>query len=127
MAKRKNISNAEWPIMTALWERETATAAEIVAAVAAESPMTKQTIKALINRLVAKGVVAFTKDEADQRVYHYRAALSREEVALDKAADILDMFGAGAVDLVAGFVKRAKLSRDDIASLRNLLDEKMDT
>ncbi len=124
MARRTSITEAEWPIMTVLWEKGTVTSAEIIDTVMAQRDVTKRTLKALLNRLITKGSVVYTRDEKDQRVYHYSAAITREEAVRSRTHAVLDMVGGNALDLLASFVTHAQLNPDDIAQLRDLLDEK---
>ncbi|MCD8349038.1 MAG: BlaI/MecI/CopY family transcriptional regulator [Planctomycetaceae bacterium] len=124
MAKRNTITEAEWPIMAVLWEKGTVTSAEIIDTVMARRDVTKRTLKALLNRLITKGSVVFTRDDRDQRVYHYSAAITREEAMRSRTHAVLDMVGGNALDLLASFVTHARLQPDDIAQLRELLDEK---
>ena len=125
MAKRHTITEAEWPIMNALWDKGTATSAEIIDAVTSGRDVSKRTLKALINRLIHKGAITFTKDERDSRVYHYQACVSREEAVQDKSALYLGMVHANDdMSLLTHFVKKAKLSSADIAELYGLLKEK---
>ena len=65
MAKKMNITETEWPIMQVLWDRRTATSSEIIDNVTRNHDITRRTVKVLINRLMAKGAIAFTRDERD--------------------------------------------------------------
>jgi hypothetical protein len=47
-----NITEAEWPIMSLLWKKGTATSAEIVQEIQRGRDVSMRTVKALINRLV---------------------------------------------------------------------------
>ena len=124
MAKRNSITEAEWPIMAVLWEKGTATSAEIIDAILADRDASRRTLKALLNRLVTKGSVIFTRDENDQRVYHYRPAITREEAVRGKTRAFLGMLGGDVMNLLTNFVSQAELTDDDIEQLRELLRKK---
>lgn len=122
---KPNITEAEWPIMKYLWERETATAGEIVNAVKKERKVSMRTVKTLIRRLVAKEAVTFVIDETNPRVYHYKAMLSREACAEIKKRSILELVYEGKIgSLLASFLKDSALDKEEISRLRDLLKMK---
>ena len=121
----KRITGAEWPIMEALWNGGTLTAAEIVACVTARTGTSMRTVKTLLRRLVTKGAVATAVDAADARVYHYTARVQREECAAVRTEAILDtVFAQDAGEMLLHFVRGARLSRTEIERLEALLAEK---
>ena len=125
MNKKGRITEAEWPIMEFLWERESATAAHIVERVSQTRTGSVRTIKALIHRLVRKNMVAFTVDDRDSRVYHYRALVGREDGVREKNQTILNMVYAGKVgDLLTHFVDEAGLDAGEIDDLLSRLEKK---
>lgn len=125
MDKNKNITEAEWPIMCVLWEKGTATSAEIIDVVMRERDVTKRTLKALINRLIVKKRISFTRDEVDSRVYHYTPLVTKEEAVITKNKSFLGVvYQNDPMSLLTNFVKNAKLSTDDITHLYALLKEK---
>ena len=125
MSKKGRITEAEWPIMDFLWERETATAAQIIEKVSQTRTGSIRTIKALIHRLVQKNLVTFTVDERDSRVYHYKALASREEGIREKKQTILNTVYAGKIgDLLTHFVDDAELDAGEIDDLLSRLEKK---
>lgn len=119
------ITEAEWPIMKFLWERGSATAAEIVAEVEKTRPVSMRTTKTLIRRLISKGMVGYSVDEKDSRVYHYRPLITQAEGVGEKNQAILDLVYEGkAGELLAHFVENARLDAGEIDRLRALLDKK---
>ena len=125
MRKKPRITEAEWPIMKVLWERETATAAEIVDIVTRSRDISMRTIKTLIRRLIAKNMITFTPDARDARIYHYKALISQEEGVRDKNQSILSLVYEGnAGELLANFVENARLNSGEIDRLRALLEKK---
>jgi BlaI family penicillinase repressor len=81
-----------------------------------------RTVKTLLGRLLAKGALAH---EPRGKAYVYRAAVQREDCVRQETESFLDrVFGGAAAPLLAHFVKRGRLSAEDVASLKKLLDEK---
>ncbi len=120
------ISGAEWEIMRALWERgDSMTSAEIVARLEDGRGRSPRTVKTLLQRLVAKGFVAFTVDGADSRVHHYSAAASEESCVAKENRDFVSLYYNGDVaGMLARFIGDSRLSREQIAALSALLDAK---
>ena len=125
MAKKPNITETEWPIMEVLWEKRTATSSEIIDNVTRNCDISARTVKALINRLLTKKAITFSRDEHDSRMYHYWAAVSRSDLIKEKNKSLLNMvYGNNPMKLLTRFVRDAKLSPEDIAELHELLNEK---
>ncbi|MCC8180141.1 MAG: BlaI/MecI/CopY family transcriptional regulator [Planctomycetes bacterium] len=125
MKKKINITETEWPIMQVLWDRPSATSAVIIDQVTNERDISLRTVKALINRLMTKGAITYTKDEFDSRIYHYRAAVALEDVVREKNRSFISMiYDNDPMKLLTRFVHDAALSENDIDELRALLDKK---
>ena len=68
-------SESEWMIMETLWRcGHDLTSAEIADALPKSSKMNQRMVRVLINRLCKKGMLTYTVDPDDARVYHYSAA-----------------------------------------------------
>ena len=116
------ISDAEWLVMRALWAKSPATAKEVVTALEPEISWNPKTVLTLINRLVGKGAVGFTKEA---RSHLYYPKVTERECVREASRSFLDRVYGGAVQpMLAEFVEAAKLSERDIAELRRILDEK---
>lgn len=125
MFKKPRITEAEWPIMEFLWDRESATASQIVDHIAQSRDVSMRTVKALVRRLIDKKMVSFTVDARDSRVYHYRAVVSREQGVDDKNQSILNLvYGGKAGELLTHFVGNAELQEEEIDGLLSLLAKK---
>jgi BlaI family transcriptional regulator, penicillinase repressor len=115
------ISDAEWQVMQAVWERKAATAAEVIAALAGTS-WRHRTIRTLLARLVDKGVLAA---EPDGNRYLYRPLVSRSKCVRQEGQSFLKrVFGGDAAELLVHFVRGADISPEQIEELKRLLDEK---
>ncbi|MDE6700448.1 MAG: BlaI/MecI/CopY family transcriptional regulator [Acetatifactor sp.] len=118
-------SENEWLVMEIIWKAgRSMTAAEVIKELKDSVCISDKTIRVMINRLVAKGVLEYSVDEKDARVYHYRAARSREECQALKSDRFVKNFFGGDVSLaIASFLRSAKISGEQLEELRNLVDE----
>lgn len=114
------ISEAESMVMNVLWGRSPLSAEEVVAALAPHQDWQEATIKTLLNRLLNKGAIEASKDG---RRYLYSPVLRREAWVLDESESLLSrLFDGRVAPLVAHFSQHRKLSADDVAELRRLLE-----
>lgn len=115
------ITEAESIVMDVLWARHPQAADEVVAALAEREQWQEPTIKTLLNRLLKKGAI---RAEKAGRRYLYSPVLRREDWVLGESQGLLErLFDGRVAPLVAHFSQQRKLSRDDIAELRRLLEE----
>lgn len=114
------ISEAESVVMEALWDRSPLSSEDVVAALASSQQWQEATIKTLLNRLLNKGAITAEKDG---RRYLYAPVLRREEWLTRESKGLLDrLFGGRVAPLVAHFSEHRKLSKKDIAELRQLIE-----
>jgi len=122
MPKLPSISDAEWEVMHVLWERSTATAQDVHAALDRGRQWSPRTVKTLLSRLVKKGALRF---EVEGKRYLYRPRVSREQCVRAESRSFADrVLGGSASPLIATFLRESKLSPREIDELRALLDEK---
>ncbi|SEL70900.1 Predicted transcriptional regulator [Pseudoxanthomonas sp. GM95] len=115
------ISEAEAVVMEVLWDRSPQGADEVVAALASRNDWAEPTIKTLLNRLLNKGAIAATRDG---RRYLYSPVLTRQAWVQQQSEGLLErVFGGRVAPLVAHFSERGKLSAQDIADLKRLVQE----
>ena len=115
------ISTAESLVMEALWRSSPRTAEQIAAEVASGQDWTEATVKSLLNRLLTKGAVAADKDG---RRYLYRPLLARSDYVHAESRGLVDrLFEGRLAPLVAHFSQRERLSADDVAELKRLIEE----
>lgn len=124
--RRQIPSENEWMIMEVLWDNEgaTMTAAEIIRALEPVLSISPKTIRVMIGRLVSKGMLGFTVDGEDSRIYHYRALMEREACLMEKEQRFVSRYFGGKVSLaVASFLKSADISDDELEELQELVGQ----
>jgi BlaI family penicillinase repressor len=115
------ISEAEWTVMELLWERAPRTSPEICKELGQTRAWKRTTVMTLLRRLIDKGAV---KIEGQSRPWKYAPALERDRCVAKETRGFLDRLFQGALlPLVAHCLEHQKVSRNDLAALRDLLDE----
>ncbi len=80
-----------------------------------------RTVQTLIRRLVEKGALSA---ESVGRDFRYEAAVSQTDCQREEGRTFLQrVFDGRLAPFVAGMVDRKEVSRDELAALRQLLDE----
>ena len=116
------ISDAEWTIMKAIWPLKTATARQVVEALAGETTWKPKTIQTLVTRLVQKGALAA---DTSRRDYVFTPLVTEQECRQAVSRSFLArVFDGEIAPFLACLLERKKLTRKEIAELRKILDEK---
>ena len=114
------ISTAESEIMKALWAKSPLTAEEITATLADDQHWAEGTVKALLNRLLKKNAIAADKDG---RRFLYRPVVVQGDYVHAESQGLLDrLFDGRLAPLVSHFSQRERLSDEDVAELRRILE-----
>ncbi len=118
MGNLPKISEAELEVMRLLWEYgEPMTVTMIRTEMAKRFDWEATTVKTLLGRLHKKGAVERTQPEG-QKVYSYRAIVSRDAYGQESAGRLIGkIFGGSAKKLVAALIQSDKLTKEDIAEL----------
>jgi predicted transcriptional regulator len=115
----ERIGEAEYAVMEVLWQDAPLTATEVADRVPAERGWSIRTVKTMLARLLAKGVLAH---EEEGRRYLYRPAVARADYVAQESGRLIDrMFGGRVTPLVAQLAERDRLSDADIAEIEALL------
>lgn len=115
----EKISGAEHEVMEVLWRESPLTALEVSERVPAARGWSIRTVKTLLSRLLAKGILSH---EEEGRRYLYRPAVAREDYVSEESRRLLDrLFGGRVTPLVAHLAERDHLSERDIAEIEALL------
>jgi BlaI family penicillinase repressor len=115
------ISEAELLVMRVLWAQSSATANAVVAALGSRTGWKPRTIQTLLRRLVDKKAARFEKRG---REYVFHPVVDEREHTHRASLRFLERFFGGALaPFLAGFLEREKLTPEQIAELRALLDK----
>ena len=115
----ERIGEAEFAVMDVLWTDSPLTAADVAERVPTERRWSDRTVKTMLSRLLAKGVLSH---EEDGRRYLYRPALSKDDYLAQESTRLIDrLFGGRVTPLVAHLAQRDRLSDRDIAEIEALL------
>lgn len=116
-----SISEAESVVMQVLWRKNPIATEDVMAALEPNGKWQESTVKTLLNRLLKKGAVSARKDG---RRYLYSPVLKREQWLSNESVGFLKrLFGGRVAPLVAHFSQQRKLSKNDIADLKRLIQE----
>jgi BlaI family penicillinase repressor len=121
MSKLPELAKAEWSVMKCCWNKGQCTARDVYEELQGEKGWRYQTVKTMLDRLVQKGYLKMSKIGP---ICLFDPAVSQSRVtgrALDTfAGTVLD--GALA-PIFAHLAKGGKMSAEDIASLKKLIEE----
>lgn len=114
------ISEAEAVVMQVLWGQHPLSADEVMARLPRSNDWAEATVKTLLNRLLNKGAIAAEKEG---RRYRYSPLVERDAWVLEESSSLIDrLFDGRVAPLVAHFSQHQKLTHDDVAELRKLLE-----
>jgi BlaI family penicillinase repressor len=121
MKRTPRISDTEWEVMRVVWRQHPLTAAEIVAQLAAtDASWHPKTVRTLLARLVEKKALGY---EAQGRAYVYEPKVTEAECIAAASGSFLErVFGGSLTPLLAHFVEQNRLSPEELAELRAVLD-----
>src|SRR5690242_6796025 len=116
------ISDAEWTVMKVVWELKSATAKEVVEALAGDAIWKPKTIHTLLSRLVQKAALA---TEKPGREYLFRPLVSEEESRLAASRSFITrVFDGKIAPFLSCFLADQKLSRKEIDEIKSILKDK---
>lgn len=124
------LTPVQFEVMEAIWAAEAAegrgaSVAEIWQAISSQRSVGRTTILNLVDRLEKRGWL--TRDDAEGTA-RYGTAVPREQAAAELAGEFVsDFFGGSASSLMMSLLGSQKLGKDEIARLRQLLDQAGDT
>ena len=122
--KRSGATPAEWDVLETLWREAPLSAREVFDRMAPRRAANPQTIRTLLDRLLAKNLV----ERRDAHgVWVFAPRKRRTEVVREESRNFLKRFFGGEPALGAAyFIEHEKLSPGEIRRLNRLLDEKSD-
>lgn len=115
-------TDAELAILRVLWERGPSTVRQVHESQTQDPPTAYTTTLKLLQIMTDKGHVQ--RDDRD-RSHVYRALASEEQTQRLLLQDLLDRaFGGSSTKLVMQALSNRKASREELAEIRRLLDER---
>jgi len=116
------LSPAEWDVMRVLWTGGDMASRDVSAALAQERDWSPSTVKTLLGRLVAKDAVDYVQVGNS---YLYRATLAQADAQRSETERFVERVHAGhSFAAVTQLIEASAVSKDDLARLRAILDEK---
>lgn len=121
MSQPVDLSDLQLRILTVLWERRTASVAQLYDALRVDMPISRKTIATLLSRLEERGLVAHSL-VGRENVYH--ATVSRRRVLVARLRSVLaPLFPAHAESLGVRGVDAGELRPGDAKRLVRLLQQ----
>jgi BlaI family penicillinase repressor len=115
------LTDLQFAIMRILWERGSASAAEICEALRAERGLAQSTVATLLSRLEKRGVV---KHETRSRQYVYYPAVTEPEVRRSMVSELTErLFDGDVTALMSHLLSARDISEGDLARVRKLIEE----
>jgi predicted transcriptional regulator len=123
MTRKPQLASLQLAIMRILWQKESATVAEVRDALAAESrELAYTTVATMLAKMERKGQV-FHRGGAKAFVYH--PALRQDQVSRSMVADLADrLFGGDVPLMVSHLLDGCELTPDELARLKALIRKK---
>lgn len=114
-----HLSDVQFAIMRALWDKGRVTTAEVHTAVGKPRDLAYTTISTLLTRLEKRELVASTKDQGE-RVFE--ALVTENEVARSMVSSLVDtLFRGDPSALVSHLVTEKEIDKSDLETMRKLL------
>lgn len=125
MEKETTPSQSEWLIMEVFWASDTSlTAKEVIKKIRERTDMSPRMVRVLINRLCQKGILSYTVDEHDLRVYHYSVVKTKEQCQKEKSRKFIDSYFEGSrTNAMAALLQSAKLTDEQYQELEEILEQ----
>ena len=116
-----SIGPLENVVLHVLWERGTATADDVRAALETTRKLKESTVRTLLRRLEEKGFVAH---DVDGRTFIYRPTVGPRNVATQAVRGIIDRFCSGSVEaLLTGMVDGELITPHKLRQLADKIAE----
>lgn len=122
MNKNPRIAKSEWTVMKVLWNKSPLTYQQVADELSETTDWKPKTVQTLIRRLAAKGVLSY---EVRGRSHYYSPAVAERDCVEAEGRSFLCRCFDGAVKpMLAHFVEKEDLSREEIDELMKMLSEK---
>ena len=123
MATRKHeLTEAEWDIIQVVWEHEPCAAPTVQEELAARKKWTYSTVKTLMDRMVAKGLLA---TERIRNLILYRSAISQQDAQRGELMKAVKRaFGGAFTPMMQFMLESDTLSRKELDDLESMIRKK---
>ena len=119
-----DISESEWAVMEALWERAPQTASEITRTLLPTMDWAENTVRTLLTRLVEKGALKTDENASGTRVF--APAVKREAcVGAESESLIQRVFRGASKPLLVHFAQNAERTQKEVRELKKMLDQSL--
>lgn len=115
------LTEREWTVLNALWETDGAELGELVNTLYPQTKWNRNTVLTYLTRMESKGLVKIDKDTSP---HLYHATIDRESCQQKERQSFLNRVYSGSTsDLLVAFLKEEPISQEEIAKLRQILDD----
>jgi BlaI family penicillinase repressor len=115
------LTEAEWSVIKAVWEKEPCTAPEIQQKLAKKTSWTYSTVRTLMDRMVGKGILKAGKERG---MTLYRSAISQADAQKGELLYALKhAFNGALTPMVQCLLDTKEISRDELDQLKQLIAE----
>lgn len=120
MARKHRLAELQLAIMQVLWDRGSATVAEVRSHLAPGRDLAHTTVGTMLSKMEGKGLV---RHRSEGRSNVFRPAVGREQVSRSMVTDLADrLFGGDVTQMVCHLLEGSDLSAQDLAELRAMID-----
>ncbi len=120
--KPVELTEAEWTIINAVWEKEPCTAPAVQQRLQAQTAWTYSTVRTLMDRMVAKTLLTAEKV---RKLTLYRSAITREQAQRSELLYTLKhAFNGALTPMIQCLLDTGKLTSKELAELEALLEAK---
>jgi BlaI family penicillinase repressor len=115
------LTEAEWTIIKAVWEKEPCTAPDVQQRLAKETEWTYSTVRTLMDRMVGKGLLAAEKV---RNLTQYRSAVTREQAQRGELLYALKhAFNGALTPLIQCLLDAKDVTREELDQLKQIIGE----
>ena len=115
------ISGRQLAIMKVLWEHGEASVARIQELLQIDPPLAYSTVSTVLSRMEQKGLVAHRSED---RQYHYRAAVSRDEAGQTMVGEFVSRICNGSPSqLVNHLLETDQVSTSELQRIKELIEQ----
>ncbi|MEM6471206.1 MAG: BlaI/MecI/CopY family transcriptional regulator [Planctomycetota bacterium] len=119
---KERMGQVQLRIMKLLWKLERATARELTDELNKTEPIAHSTVQTLLRQLEAKGSV---NHEQEGRTFYFFPCVKEDKVKRSASRDLIEnIFGGNAGGLVSYLLETERISADELAQIREQIDQK---